>query len=63
MSHSEGLALIELNKKMGFIDIEGNQTISCIYDNANDFSGGLALVKIKGKSGYLNNIGIQFWED
>ncbi len=46
-SFQEGLALIELNDKYGFIDKTGNVVIPLQFDYAHDFSEGLAESIIK----------------
>lgn len=43
---SEGLALVKVNQKYGFVDKEGNISISPQFDYAEPFSEGLALVVI-----------------
>lgn len=59
-SFSEGLAVIELKSKKGYIDKEGNEAISFIYDDAENFKAGIALVKKKGKYGYIDKEGHEF---
>ena len=54
---SEGLALVVLNNKYGFIDEAGNIFIPIIYDFASDFSVGLATVKLDGKWGFIDKKG------
>jgi hypothetical protein len=46
-----------LNGKWGFIDKTGNQVIPCAYDDAWDFSNGLAPVELNGKCGVIDNAG------
>ena len=46
---SEGLAIVELNGKYGFIDKTGKEVIPLKYDDAYSFSEGLAKVKLNGK--------------
>ena len=45
-------------KKYGFIDKSGNEVVPCVYDNAMDYSNGLAGVKVNDKWGYVDNKGI-----
>ncbi len=59
----EGLISFEKEDKHGFIDKDGNEIIPCIYDSVEEFSNGLALVKLNGKSGYINKENVQYWED
>lgn len=46
------------NGKYGFINTNGEMTISCKYDDASNFREGLAVVKLDGKYGYVNKQGI-----
>ncbi|HBK98560.1 MAG TPA: hypothetical protein DD001_15185 [Microcoleaceae bacterium UBA10368] len=51
---SEGLAraILKRGDKIGYIDKTGNYVIPPQFDDAEDFAGGLAVVKIKDKHGY-----------
>lgn len=40
----EGMALVKKNEKYGFINKLGEEIIPCIYDDAEDFNNGLAIV-------------------
>ena len=42
---SEGLAVVEMNGRAGFIDMKGNEVISLEYESAFRFEEGLAMVK------------------
>lgn len=42
---TEGLARVKQNGKYGYINTKGELVSPCIYDGANSFSKGLALVK------------------
>jgi hypothetical protein len=42
------------NGKYGYIDEIGREIIPFKYDNAKDFSDGLAPVQLNGKWGYIN---------
>lgn len=60
----DGLALVRRNGLWGYIDVEGNEVIPCIYkgtENGNygfDFSEGMAVVIDRnGKYGYINTKG------
>ena len=46
---SNGLALVFLDKKFGFINKAGNVVIPLIYDYASGFSNGLARVYLDGE--------------
>ena len=37
MSFLEGLAIIRINGKCGYIDKSGNEVIPCLYDSASGF--------------------------
>ena len=54
---SDGLAVVELNDKFGFIDKTGREVIPLIYDNAYSFSNGLAVVALNGKYGFIDETG------
>lgn len=54
---------INIDGKYGFVDKDGMQIISCIYDLSGEFYEGLAKVKLNGKWGYINKQGVQYWED
>ena len=57
---SEGLAKIKIGDKYGYIDETGKIVIQAKYDDAEDFSDGLANVKTggrDGKWGYINKKG------
>ena len=54
---SEGLCLVEINGKRGFIDIYGNEIIPCIYDEAESFQGEVAQVCLDDKWGFINKSG------
>lgn len=58
-SFCEGRALVRQNNKKynykcGYIDKKGKEIIPCIYDDAEDFSDGLAIVELKGKKYYID---------
>jgi hypothetical protein len=40
--------------KYGFIDKHGKQVIPCKFDEASDFSEGLAVIKIGDRYGFIN---------
>ncbi|BFK01359.1 hypothetical protein F020042I8_39200 [Bacteroides xylanisolvens] len=54
---AEGLALVSLHNKVGFINKKGEVVIPLEYDNGCSFSEGLAAVCIESQSskwGYIN---------
>ena len=55
----DGLALVELNGKCGFVDKSGKEVIPCVYDFAWGFSDGLARVWLNGKWGFIDKSGKQ----
>lgn len=61
---NEGLAKFVLNDKFGFIDKNGKIVVTPIYEDAEDFSEGLAAVAIKDdidsvtKWGYIDKSGV-----
>lgn len=54
---SEGLAVVERNKKAGFVNTSGAEVIPLIYDYAFEFTGGLAMVERNDKWGFINQEG------
>lgn len=54
---SEGLALIKIDNKAGFIDARGVMVIKPTFDNAESFSQHLAVAKLGGKYGYIDKTG------
>ena len=53
----EGLAMVRLDKKYGFIDKTGKEVIPIKYDDVEEFSENLAKVKLNGKYGFIDRIG------
>lgn len=54
----EGLALVTENgNKYGFVDKTGEMVIPLVYDYADNFSEGLALVRKGGKYGWIDKTG------
>ena len=51
---NEGFAAVQKQGKYGFIDRNGIEAISCIYEDYGDFHEGLANVKLHGKWGYID---------
>ena len=56
-SFSEGMAIVEVDHKYGYIDKTGKEVVKPKYDEANPFNEGLALVGIKGKYGFVDKNG------
>ncbi|MGL4567916.1 MAG: WG repeat-containing protein [Fusobacteriaceae bacterium] len=54
---SDGLAVVEIGGKYGFIDKSGNLVIPAKFDKAWEFSDGLANVEIDGKWGFIDKSG------
>lgn len=53
----EGLAVIRINDKYGFINYGGSLAIPADFEEASRFSDGLALVKKSNKYGFINKTG------
>ena len=56
---SEGLGIVRLNGKYGYVDTNGTEVIPCKYDDTTGFHGGLAEIKLNGKYGYIDKNGIE----
>ncbi|OOX98570.1 hypothetical protein BOP98_03125, partial [Campylobacter coli] len=50
-------ALVELNRKWGFIDKSGKIIAKPEFDYVGDFKKGLALVELNGKWGFIDKSG------
>ena len=48
------LLKISKNNHFGFIDLDGNEVIPCIYDHADNFTYGLCIAKINGRKVVIN---------
>lgn len=53
----EGLAKVEFNKKCGFINLNHEEIVPCIYDEATPFTEGMARVELNDNYGYINQFG------
>jgi hypothetical protein len=51
---SEGLAVVKINNKLGYVDKKGNVIIPIEYSEAYDFKMGIARVYKDGKYGFIN---------
>jgi hypothetical protein len=60
---SEGLIPAYLEEKAGILDLKGKVIIPFIYEYVAPFKGGLALVLKNGKWGYIDNQGVEYFED
>ena len=47
--------LVKRNDKYGFVDVTGSEVIGCKYDEAGDFTEGLAYVEMNEKYGFINS--------
>ncbi|SFU18866.1 WG containing repeat-containing protein, partial [Algoriphagus locisalis] len=59
-SHGIGWALVQKDKKVGFINTKGEEIVSTSYDNIGNFGShekGWALVQKGRKFGYINTEG------
>ena len=54
---SEGLALVKLNGKYGFINKSGELVVPCIFNSAHDYKDGCARVGLNNKYGLINSSG------
>ena len=54
---SEGLALIIVNNKYGFINKSGEVVIPIKFNSVRNFSEGLALIRVNNKWGFINKSG------
>ena len=59
----EGIYSKKVGEKFGYFDKIGKEVIECKYDEVEEFSNGIAKVKLNGKWGFINKNGIEFWED
>src|SRR5215204_6677153 len=51
---SEGLAVIGMGGKYGYVDKTGNVVIQPQFDEAEDFTEGMACITINYKEGFIN---------
>lgn len=58
----EGLAVVKIGGKFGYIDKTGKTIINPQFRWAWEFSGGLALVRIGDEYGYIDKTGMYIWE-
>lgn len=53
----EGMLLVNLDKKWGFLDTKGKEVIPCMYEDATDFNEGYATVILNGSKTCINKKG------
>jgi hypothetical protein len=51
------MAIVEVNKKHGFLDKTGKMAIQPFLEAFSSFSEGLAAIKLSGKYGYMDGSG------
>ncbi|MEZ5308114.1 MAG: WG repeat-containing protein [Pyrinomonadaceae bacterium] len=54
---SEGLAIVEIDGKRGYIDVFDDLIIEPIFDDSDGFSQGLAAVRVGSKYGFIDKSG------
>jgi len=54
-----GYAIVEKNKKFGFIDQKGKEICKICYDDVGDFEEDVAEIMINDDYGYINNEGFE----
>lgn len=57
LEFKEGLAVVLINQKFGYMDTQGNLKIQPQFEDAHPFSEGYAAVKINGKWGFIDKQG------
>lgn len=55
-----GFAIVQKDKKYGYVDDAYNEIAPCIYDKASSFEDGIAIVKRAGKYGCIDERGSEF---
>lgn len=55
--YHDGLALVEQNGKLGYVDLDGQLVIPFYFDEAFQFSEGLGCALFKGRWGYVDTKG------
>jgi hypothetical protein len=54
---------VELDKKWGFVDKNGKETIPLKYDEVENFDEDEAFIKLNGKTGYIDKNGTEYFEE
>lgn len=64
-SFEGGLQAVRIDGKYGFIDLDGQVVIPCIYSSAENFDGDLARVRQGDRVGYIDRAGneVYMWDD
>ena len=57
----EGLAVVKLNDRYGFIDKTYKEVIPSKYDSVGYFLEGLVTVLLKGNLGFVDKTGKEYW--
>src|SRR3989442_4848807 len=57
MRFSEGLIAVRQDRKLGYMDLEGNIAIEPHYDQGGEFSEGLAAVQLEGHWMFIDKAG------
>ena len=57
-----GLIMVKLNGKYGFIDKQGKEICEPKYDYVDDFNNGFAYIRLNGKYGFINEQGKEICE-
>jgi WG containing repeat len=52
-----GIYRAEIEKKLGYVDVEGNIIIPIIYDEIKEFVNGKAIIRLNQKYGYIDRQG------
>ena len=55
--YHDGLALVQKNGKLGYVDLDGRLAIDFYFDQAYHFTEGLASVRYNGRWGYIDTHG------
>jgi hypothetical protein len=55
--YSEGLIAVRQDRKLGYMDLEGNVAIEPRYDQGGEFSEGLAAVQLGGHWTFIDKLG------
>jgi hypothetical protein len=58
---SEGLAVVVIGGKYGYIDESGSIVVEPKFDQAFNFDNGLATVQIADRYGYIDTQGNYIW--
>ena len=58
--YHDGLALVEKDSLLGFVDLDGNPVTERLFSRAYAFSDGLAAVCLDGRWGYIDTHGQPF---